>query len=378
MKSRNSIKRLPGLEEFGSNRRRRYFEEVREIRESVVSGLRKLLAQKENVEMERDHSDGKEDDFIGEENEIQSKERFRRRRRISWAKKLMSPEWMVSIPEDLFVNWICMPRPEGIRCLIISHGGITVTRRKNGNILHKFKSFLPGGSPDRNSSNLTILDGIFQKGNDSLAHSRGAYYILDVLCWNGIDMCDTKPNFRFWWVKERLDELSSFIQEQKYHFKCIKSFQIIGPSDLIDCYSTSSQASLQKHGFIQDGILFYHKDGIYHGGVSPMVLAWKDDLCSPYFIDTDGMGISDKQIVSLQVCKDLTVHTMESIMMDNLSPETWEIYRQRCSQNTYFLHPAGLNRFQFSSISFAESHTPRLIGLELISPCSKAVIFFTW
>jgi snurportin-1 len=63
-----------------------------------------------------------------------------------YAELLTIPEYMVEVPEDLKENWITMPRPEGIRCLVISSKGITTSRKKNGKILAKFQSMLPDGS----------------------------------------------------------------------------------------------------------------------------------------------------------------------------------------------------------------------------------------
>ncbi len=63
-----------------------------------------------------------------------------------YADLLAIPEYMVEIPPDLKENWLIVPKPEGVRCLVISSNGITTSRKKNGKILAKFQSLLPDGS----------------------------------------------------------------------------------------------------------------------------------------------------------------------------------------------------------------------------------------
>jgi snurportin-1 len=41
---------------------------------------------------------------------------------------------------------MALPRPEGVRCLVIAAQGETVSRKRNGLVLHRFHSALPSGS----------------------------------------------------------------------------------------------------------------------------------------------------------------------------------------------------------------------------------------
>ena len=57
--------------------------------------------------------------------------------RAHFSKQLMTPEWMVDMPEGMNgkgsaqgEGWYVMPRPEGKRCLVISANGITTSRGK--------------------------------------------------------------------------------------------------------------------------------------------------------------------------------------------------------------------------------------------------------
>lgn len=58
-------------------------------------------------------------------------------------------------------------RPAGKRCFVVSSDGITVSRLKNGSLLHRFPSALPNGSRAKDSSrsaqSYCILDCIFHE-----------------------------------------------------------------------------------------------------------------------------------------------------------------------------------------------------------------------
>lgn len=57
-------------------------------------------------------------------------------------------------------------RPSGKRCLVVSSNGMTISRVRNGSILHRFPSALPNGSKRDISgpaSSFSILDCIFHE-----------------------------------------------------------------------------------------------------------------------------------------------------------------------------------------------------------------------
>ena len=72
---------------------------------------------------------------------------------------------LTSIPMSNFR--FIMPRPEGQRCLVISANGVTVSRQRNGRILHSFPSALPNGARTKEvaagSHVYCILDCIFHE-----------------------------------------------------------------------------------------------------------------------------------------------------------------------------------------------------------------------
>lgn len=66
----------------------------------------------------------------------------------------------------LFVRYV-LARPAGKRCFVVSSNGTTVSRLRNGSILHHFPSALPAGARTRDVSgsvqSYCILDCIFHE-----------------------------------------------------------------------------------------------------------------------------------------------------------------------------------------------------------------------
>lgn len=117
-----------------------------------------------------------------------------------FAKQLMLPEWMIDVPDNLCQDWYCLflilnplllllllhkwlvmrmcwffryvlARPAGKRCFVVSSDGTTVSRVRNGSILHHFPSALPGGARKKGASgpanSYSILDCIFHEVKDT-------------------------------------------------------------------------------------------------------------------------------------------------------------------------------------------------------------------
>lgn len=65
-------------------------------------------------------------------------------------------------------------RPAGDRCIVVSSGGKTVSRTRNGRVLHFFPSALPNGARGQGSNNshdFCILDCVYHKVRMQLAVS---------------------------------------------------------------------------------------------------------------------------------------------------------------------------------------------------------------
>lgn len=98
-----------------------------------------------------------------------------------------------------------MPRPEGQRCLVIASHHMTISRHRNGSILHKFQSLLPNGSRSSaagSGDDVCILDCIFHETDNT-------YYVLDMMCWKGYILYDCSAEFRLYWVQLKLAECTA-------------------------------------------------------------------------------------------------------------------------------------------------------------------------
>lgn len=64
-----------------------------------------------------------------------------------------------------------LARPAGKKCFVVSSDGTTVSRLRNGSVLHHFPSALPGGARKKGTSgpaqSYSILDCIFHEVKDS-------------------------------------------------------------------------------------------------------------------------------------------------------------------------------------------------------------------
>ncbi|MQL74791.1 hypothetical protein Taro_007161 [Colocasia esculenta] len=135
-----------------------------------------------------------------------------------FARQLMLPEWMIDVPPRLEEDWYVFPRPEGKRCFVVSSNGTTISRCRNGSVLHKFPSNLPCGARTRDvsgpSHSYCILDCIFHE----LAET-GA--------------CDPPSTYH------------------KYRFSSIPIY---------DCNQTGLHAAYATAvPYVKDGLLFYNK-----------------------------------------------------------------------------------------------------------------------
>lgn len=123
-----------------------------------------------------------------------------------------------------------MPRPEGRRCLVISSHQMTISRHRNGSILHRFPSVLPNGSRASmagSGDDFCILDCIFHEPNST-------YYIIDMMCWKGYALYDCSAEFRLFWVQGKLAECASgSAQDQaRYPFVPVPAYTC-SPGDMI-------------------------------------------------------------------------------------------------------------------------------------------------
>ncbi len=182
---------------------------------------------------------------------------------------LMHEEYMLETPTDL-ENWICVPRPDGKRCLlIVKSNGYATSKVGNqpNKILHKFQ----GRFYKANQGEKTILDAIYCAGNNT-------YYILDVLQWKSYDLMHCTAEFRFYWLQNNFEPVT------KCEFNVILAKRL--PAQQFFALTNGSCAATNTfydHSlFSQDGLYVYNKESDYTIGSTPLLLYWKDLTCCSY------------------------------------------------------------------------------------------------
>lgn len=221
-----------------------------------------------------------------------------------FAKQLMLPEWMIDVPDRLNTDWYVCARPAGKRCFVVSSNGFTVSRLRNGSLLHRFPSALPNGARTNNNSrsgqSYCILDCIFHEADQT-------YYVIDMVCWAGMSMYECTTEFRFFWLNSKLVESGACNDPSSYHKYRFRTLIVY------NCDQEGLKAAYNEPVlYVKDGLLFYNKHAQYESGNTPLVLVWKDENCSQYVLDTDSKGqIPDQQQVVLELLYDGRLATLD-------------------------------------------------------------------
>lgn len=173
----------------------------------------------------------------------------------------MESEWFSEVPEDLEENWLVKLVPEGFRVLAVAKRNKTIIFNKKGRVL-TLKTHLPGGGLTKGSG-LTVLDCIYNKVSKTI-------FILDCLHWNTMSLLDSETNFRFYWLKNKFDENSKFVQTNK-------SFKLY-PLDFFPAQRAIIQDKVfeplnTENKVLCEGLAFYHKELHYIFEETPL-LGW--------------------------------------------------------------------------------------------------------
>ncbi|WCJ36256.1 Snurportin-1 [Euphorbia peplus] len=254
--------------------------------------------QEPDIEFESLHDEQPEEEEYGESSkdlDLRRASKLKGSEARKWfARQLMLPEWMIDVPDCLPQDWYVFARPAGKRCFVVSSAGTTVSRERNGCILHRFPSALPNGAKTRGvsgpSQSYCILDCIFHELDQT-------YYVIDMICWGGYSLYDCTAEFRFFWLNSKLGETGACDPPSFYHKYRFSSVPIYScdQSGLLSAYSGAVP-------YVKDGLLFYNKHSLYQTGNTPLALVWKDENCSQYVIDTDSNGhVPSQQQVVLEL-----------------------------------------------------------------------------
>lgn len=202
--------------------------------------------------------------------------------------ELMLSEWLVDIPTDLRENWLVKPCPKGQRMMVVATQGSTKAYTKSGYVVATFGSALPGGN--RNSrQGITILDCIWDYDNRT-------YYVLDILAWNNIELLDCETEFRFYWLKTKLEEypeLTSHSDKNRNAFVALESLECQEDhlKSIMNRYPMFSEDQRKDPGL--DGMLFYHKKNLYEHGTTPLVTWLKPFMME----DVLGIKVHDNYVL---------------------------------------------------------------------------------
>lgn len=215
-----------------------------------------------------------------------------------------------------------MPRPEGVRCLLVSGRGRTVARGRNGAVLHEFSSLLPGGGGSRGgggsgsgggsgteraaggSEGSCVLDAIFQPDPPSSSSQEtaqllpGTFFAIDVLQWGGRDLCGCDAAFRLrFWLPAKLAEAGCGLDSSPAGGAVARVVPLAAleasPEGILAAVSAGGgeTGGSPAPSFTRDGVLFVHKESAYCcDEASPLSLVWKDRSCSRYVVETDASG----------------------------------------------------------------------------------------
>lgn len=209
----------------------------------------------------------------------------------------------------------------------------------------------------RENNGYCVLDCVFHKTCDG----RKVYYVLDLICWKGYPFCHSDAEFRFIWIQQKLEECgydSNNIQQTEFQISNVPVFPM---SRLSEAYC-STQESVQRWGFVVDGVLFYDKQGPYIFGLNPFVLFWKDSVCSPYDL-MESFDETGRQHVTLEVAHG--------------AAQTLEGWKLTSESNLEVEHRLKLGKFSLESLEVeldqeGQVTEVRVEGVEFIGDASKS------
>ncbi|XP_008558106.1 snurportin-1 isoform X1 [Microplitis demolitor] len=286
-------------------RRQDLLKRQKESRNAIVNSARAIL---EDVLLSEDEH--KESMVI--DNKSNSK------KRKLYINTLMLSEWMIDVPEDFIDKWFMLPCPKGRRALIVACKGKTQVFTRRGNKIIEFNSVLPGGNYGEHNKNCTILDCIWVRKEQS-------YYVLDVLSWSNQTFLDCDAEFRHFWLNSKLEETVGLSTQSKLNQYPILSLPNIFCNGNLTNFLQNLSPSLPL-----DGILFYHREGFYMNGRSPLVTWLKPFMMSevlgisvPFELDEKPDGYIDfRQYILSKNCRKKNSDDLKEFLVDVMDVNT--------------------------------------------------------
>ena len=216
-----------------------------------------------------------------------------------YSTQFMTEDWLTHPQYIDCDNWLLTPRPLGQRCLLVASLGLTVAITKQGELHRHFRSALPNGGKGTEQANIySVMEAVYSE-------EAGAYFVLDVLTWNGVALYEHPAEYRLLlsrqYVKEAATTPSDIPLLSAPVYKC-------SPEAIQTVYSA-------VYTFRTDGLLFYRDSGEYILGINPEVLLWKDANCSPYPVDE-----GERQLVTLHLGTHGRLLTLDKVLLHTLSP----------------------------------------------------------
>lgn len=240
-------KKAKGIFSLSQNQRRKQMlKKQREKTESKLEKMRQaLVAECEEEKLTNEMTDI---------NETSSDQMMIEKPKKKERNLLMNHEILEEIPDDFVDEWVCMPIPEGQRCFVASGNQQTLAKAANGELLHKFPSFLPNGSHASfdTKKSYCIFDCIFSQNDNT-------FYILDMMCWKGHLYYECDSQFRFFFLQSKISEISYVTEissQNPYRFIPLPTFCCTKEG-----ISLASNAN--SIGFLPNFLSFYNKNTHY-------------------------------------------------------------------------------------------------------------------
>lgn len=207
--------------------------------------------------------------------------------------QLMKNDWILERPEDV-EDWMFLPCPKGTQGLLIAVNGHTRLYSNKGYCRLNCGTALPAGNRSNTSSNPTILDVI-------VCWKTNTIFALDLLKWKGYEYYDSPADFRQQWKEMKIAEMNS---QKRFKFK-IRSLTAFSTEE-----EESAKARYDTCDFDLDGILCYHKHGVYYpSGIEEEtypLYGWtkQDKMQSILGVHCEFVNADNKENVSVEIDED--------------------------------------------------------------------------